>query len=103
MKKLFLLLVTVLIWPATAFANGGDDWHMGGGRHMMDFGYGGPLMWIIFLILIGVVIYFIVQSTKSKTPESSPRETPMDILKKRYAKGEITKEEFDQAKRDLTG
>jgi len=58
-------------------------------------------MWIIFLIVIGVAIYLIVQATKSKGPESSFRETPMEILKKRYAKGEITKEEFDKMKKEL--
>lgn len=101
MKKVFLMLVTVFIGPATAFARGGDDWHMGGWGHMMDFGYGGAFMWFIFLVLIGFVIYFIVQGTKAKSPESPAGETPLDIIKKRYARGEITKEEFDDVKKDL--
>jgi putative membrane protein len=65
------------------------------------FGYGGMFMWILFLILLGVVIYFIVQSTRSKNVEGQSRETPIDILKKRYAKGEITKEDFDRMKNEL--
>ena len=33
--------------------------------------------------------------------ESRESETALEILKKRYAKGEITKEEFDHMKKDL--
>lgn len=33
--------------------------------------------------------------------ESTESETSLDILKKRYAKGEVTKEEFEEMKRDL--
>lgn len=33
--------------------------------------------------------------------EGRESETALDVLRKRYAKGEITKEDFDQMKRDL--
>ena len=33
--------------------------------------------------------------------ESRDSETPLEILKKRYAKGEITKDEYEEIERDL--
>lgn len=71
---------------------------------MMGYGYGfgGIFMWLIFLALIGVVVYiFIIQARKSGGWRRPPQETPLDALKKRYAKGEISKEEFESLKRDL--
>ncbi|NQS88652.1 SHOCT domain-containing protein [Patescibacteria group bacterium] len=74
---------------------------MGDWGHMM----GGTFMWIIFpvviLIILGVVIYSILQSIKSRSFGGSFRESPIDVLKIRYAKGEITKEEFEKMKKDL--
>lgn len=101
MKKLFWLLVIFTACPIIAFANGCEDWHVGGWRHMLWFGFGGMFMWILFLILAAVVIYLVWKSTQSKVIDTSYRETPTEILKKRYAKGEITKEEFDEMKRNL--
>jgi putative membrane protein len=46
-------------------------------------------------------IYFIVQSARSKNIFGQTAETPLDIIKKRYAHGEITKEEFDRMKKEL--
>ena len=84
----------------------GRDCYYGGqgpGRwgHMMYYGYGGMIMWIIFLIVIGLLIYFIVQAQKTKGQTTTQNESHLDILKKRYAKGEITKEEYEGMKKDL--
>jgi len=66
---------------------------------------GGVFMWILFLIIIVVVVYFVLQGTRARGHDSSfgetSKETPIDILKRRYARGEISKEEFEQIKRDL--
>jgi len=74
---------------------------MGYGGHMMGYGYGGGFMWLIIVVLVGVAIYFLLQIKKSKDSDISTIETPLDILKKRYARDEIDKEEFDRKKKDL--
>ena len=51
--------------------------------------------------MTSVGIYFLLQVSKSKDSDVSNIETPLDILKQRYAKGEIDKEEFDRRKKDL--
>jgi len=65
------------------------------------FGYGGMSMWIIFLIVIGLLIYFIVKARKAKNQTPAQNESPLDILKRRYAKGEIAREEYERMKKDL--
>lgn len=72
-----------------------------GGGHMMDFGFGGIFIWLIFLALAGFIVYIVMQSRKSGESGEQPNEPPLDILKKRYARGDITKEEFESLKRDI--
>jgi putative membrane protein len=59
-----------------------------------------PFFWIA---VISVFLYLIFTRVIVRKPwEPGPgAETALDILKKRYAKGEITKEEFEQMKRDI--
>jgi putative membrane protein len=63
-----------------------------------------PIFWII---AIGLCLYFIFRRRGTGKPWEPGRslegETALDILKKRYAKGEISKDEFEQMKRDITG
>ncbi len=75
----------------------------GGWGPMMHygFGYGGTFMWLIFLIVVGLLVYFFVQAQKAKGPMQTQHESPLDILRTRYAKGEISKEDFDRMKKDL--
>ena len=105
--KWFLIagLVILLLLVITGFGNTQPYFcgipMMGGSYGMMNYSYGGIIMWIIFLVIIGLVGFLILRNTGFKGFNDSNRETPLDILKKRYARGEITKEEFDKMKNDL--
>jgi putative membrane protein len=57
-------------------------------------------IWII-IILIGVIIYVLFRSRRPGHYEGPYTESAVEILQKRYAKGEITKEEFERMKNDL--
>jgi len=102
--ELSLMMVTGLLVSCTGEGSYGQR-GPGAWGHMMHygFGYGGMFMWIIFLIVIGVVIYFIVQTQKTKGQTPKQNESHLDILKKRYAKGEIAKEDYERMKKDLEG
>ena len=61
----------------------------------------GWIFWLVILIVIGWVI--VNQMNKNKRDIKSPQqESAIDILKKRFAKGEIDKVEFERMKKDLT-
>ncbi|MFP4070744.1 MAG: SHOCT domain-containing protein [Desulfovibrionales bacterium] len=68
--------------------------YMDGWGHMSPFGAVGL---ILLIVIIGVLIYIAVR----KREGSPAQESLLDILKRRYARGEITKEEFDRMKREI--
>ena len=60
--------------------------------------------WFFWILIIGLIFVIIWSNTREKDkyiPFNQKGEDAMDILKKRYAKGEITKEQFQQMKDDL--
>lgn len=62
------------------------------------FGWFFSLIFIIFIALASYYIFLLIQERRGK---GEREETAMKTLKNRYAKGEITKEEFDKIKDDL--
>ncbi|MFQ5870023.1 MAG: SHOCT domain-containing protein [Candidatus Zixiibacteriota bacterium] len=66
--------------------------------------FGGGWM-IIFWIALIVGAFFLVKYLvdQSRRGSGSKESTPLDVLKRRYASGEITKDEFEQKKKDLVG
>jgi len=69
------------------------DWH--GGEHMM----GMWLWWLLAIGLIAVVAWAVMRSASRSG--NGTTETPQDVLKRRYARGEIDKEEYEKRLQDL--
>ena len=59
-------------------------------------------VWIVGLIILIAVILIIVRAVnQNNRPDQTPQNTALDILKERYARGEIDKHEFEERKKDL--
>jgi putative membrane protein len=68
----------------------GDGWGAGWGMWM----------WIVFIPLIIFGLYLLFRNN-SQNQNQAKNQSPIDILKIRYTKGEITKEQFEEMKKDL--
>ena len=64
----------------------------------MIFGNLGALS---FWGVLAVLIYVAVRATINRVGSDSKSNDPVDILRRRYARGEIDKEEFDRRMKDL--
>ena len=81
------------------------------GNSMMGFGYGYGagwlgiilmmLFWILVVVAIVAFIGWLVRRANVAPHNNNNRNQAIDILKERYAKGEINKEEFKAKKKDL--
>lgn len=75
----------------------------------MDWGFGGTgmifmmfFMFLFFVLIVGgTILIFWWFASQSKTERSS-KSSAMDILNERYAKGDISKEEYQEKKKELS-
>ena len=105
-----LLLVILFVPGHVAFAqqSGYGRWHMGPGM-MGGWGMGwfGGIFMMIFWILILVGLIFLIKwlvqvTNRGKMDAAGGAGRALDILKERYARGEIDKAEFEAMKLDLS-
>lgn len=97
-------VVSSLMAPGSALAQGRTyewDWSM----HPMMFmwGAGGLIMMLMMLVFWGLVIAGLVVGLRWLIGQARPtgRDEALEILRQRYARGEIDKQEFDARRRDL--
>lgn len=103
-----ILLVIIILMIASWFipnisgdryeSHDGEEWR--GPWHMM--GMGGFWMFPFFpIIVMGMILYLIFGRNHGCWSSHDAGESAIEILKKRYAKGEITKEEFEEIRKNL--
>ena len=106
MNKFMKLLSSagVVLSSSLAFgqapSQGYDRWPgmMGWGCGM---GWPWPMIFIFWIVVIAGIVYF-VRSSFARKGRGSSEESALDILKKRYARGEINKDEYEKIKKDIS-
>lgn len=68
-----------------------NNWMMGGWFMMV-------LFWVLVILGVVFVVRWIGQQNK---PSPTEKESALEVLKKRYARGEISKQEFEEKKKDM--
>ncbi len=82
------------------------DWGNGGMMGGSGFGFFGMIFGFIFMLLfivgsILLVVWIVKQFAPGGTSATVSTSNALEILKERFAKGEITKEEFAEMKKEL--
>lgn len=76
------------------------DWGMGGGW------WGGMIVMMILMVIfwggiIWLIVWGIMRLTRGGRGVDGEKSSALDIARERYARGEITREQFEQLKKDL--
>lgn len=70
---------------------------------MHGYGFGGGFMMLWWVLVVVAIVVLVLWLTKAPQRGSSTgRDPALDILRERYARGEIDEQEFEKKKHDLT-
>lgn len=64
-------------------------------------GYGGGMMWIFWILIIIALVWLVAIATRRGGVFTGSEKSALEILKERYARGEIDRDEFEQKQKDL--
>jgi len=66
--------------------------------------FGGPWMIIVWIVIIALIVWGIIALAKrsSSSSDTPQKHDPLDTAKERYARGEISKEEYEEIKKNLS-
>jgi putative membrane protein len=101
------VVAAVALAPSIVLAQAGSGWH---GPHMWrDGGWPGMIFGPLFMVLVlalvigGAVLLvrWLAGPGSGTAPHQPPPRSALDILRERYARGEIDKEEFEERRRVL--
>jgi putative membrane protein len=105
MLRIVLIVIAsvVLILIALPFLSGGLllGSLMGGWRVMAPWG-SALFMGFGALIVAGLVLIVVWAARQGERGETDRGRSPLDIAKERYARGELTRQQYEQLRRDLT-
>ncbi len=62
--------------------------------------FGGGFMWFLWIILL-VIIFYMLKDVVGSSKTASSEDDALEILKRRYAKGEIDEAEYERRKQEL--
>jgi putative membrane protein len=84
-------------WPAN------DRWAMGHYGFMGgDMGFIMILFWVLIIGALALLISVLVKSVSGSGQEPGEASKPLNILKQRYARGDIDKAEYEKMRRELS-
>jgi putative membrane protein len=97
-----IMAITIFQDPFSQHGYGMEPWMWGWGFHMgWFFLIVMVAFWISVILALIFLIRWLVISARRGVRTTRPEDSALEILRMRYAKGEINKQEFEEKKKDL--